>query len=92
MNGTCPLDTSSCTVQTCPIECGQITFLPTLPGNATYCALLGLILLLQAVLGLRYKTWGFMAGMCSGLILEVIGYAGRVMLHYNPFSFNNFLT
>jgi hypothetical protein len=92
MNVTCPDDTSTCTVQTCSLQCGQITFQPTEAGNATYCAMMGAILLLQLALGIRYRTWGFMVGMCSGLLLEVIGYAGRLMLHNDPFSFNNFLT
>ncbi|GLA64512.1 hypothetical protein AtubIFM56815_010454 [Aspergillus tubingensis] len=29
--------------------------------------------------------------MLPGLILEVLGYVGRIMLHDNPFDFNNFL-
>jgi hypothetical protein len=62
-----------------------------LPGNATYAALLGILMLLQIGLGIWYRTWGFMIGMASGLLLEVIGYAGRIMLHNNPFDFNNFL-
>jgi hypothetical protein len=65
--------------------------MPTLSGNATYCAMLSLLLLVQFALGIRYKTWGFMVGMCSGLFLEVIGYTGRLLLHKDPFSFDNFL-
>jgi hypothetical protein len=52
---------------------------------------LGIILLAQLVLGVFYRTWGFLIGMVSGLILELVGYAGRIMLHSNPFDFNNFL-
>lgn len=32
-----------------------------------------------------------MIAMLPGLILEVLGYVGRIMLHDNPFDFNNFL-
>ena len=32
-----------------------------------------------------------MFGMCAGLVLEVVGYAGRILMHYDPFSNNNFL-
>jgi hypothetical protein len=90
MNVTCPINIT-CTIQTCPIACGEVTFIPTLPGNVLYAVLLGLILLSQIILGVWYRTWGFMIGMSCGLILEVIGYSGRVLLHYDPFSFNNFL-
>lgn len=90
MANTCP-PSQDCTLQTCPLECAQVTFLPTLAGNALYAAILGLILIAQIGLGIRYRTWGFMVGMTCGLVLEVVGYVGRIMLHNNPFDFNAFL-
>jgi hypothetical protein len=32
-----------------------------------------------------------MFAMVLGLALEVVGYVGRIMLHYSPFDYNNFL-
>ncbi|ELR05505.1 hypothetical protein GMDG_07427 [Pseudogymnoascus destructans 20631-21] len=32
-----------------------------------------------------------MAGMLGGLLLDIVGYVGRVQMHYNPFTFNPFL-
>jgi len=87
----CPYDSSLCTLDTCNIACGQVTFLPSLGGNAFYAAAFGLLLIAQAFLGIRHRTWGFMVGMICGLVLEVVGYVGRIMLHHNPFDFNNFL-
>ncbi|TEA15886.1 Sphingoid long-chain base transporter RSB1 [Colletotrichum sidae] len=88
----CPLLTNAnCTVETCPLSCAQVEYLPTLPGNAVYAAAFGLLLIAQIILGIRYKTWGFMVGMICGLVLEVVGYVGRIMLHSNPFDFNNFI-
>ncbi|KIW02276.1 uncharacterized protein PV09_06426 [Verruconis gallopava] len=88
----CPLlDTTNCTISTCPMTCAHIQYLPTIPGNAVYAAVLGLLLIVQTGLGIRFKTWGFMVGMICGLVLEVVGYAGRIMLHNNPFDFNNFI-
>jgi hypothetical protein len=29
--------------------------------------------------------------MVGGLALEIIGYAGRIQLHFNPFPFDPFL-
>ncbi|KAH7039905.1 putative RTA1 domain protein [Microdochium trichocladiopsis] len=90
-NTTLPFDPETCTLETCPIEYAQITYTPSLGGNIAYAVILGLILVAQLGLGIRYKTWGFMVGMVGGLALEVVGYAGRIPLHYNPFKFDPFL-
>lgn len=76
---------------TCPLSCAQVEYLPTLAGNAVYVAAFGRLLIAQLELGIKYKTWEFMVGMICGLILEVVGYAGRIMLHGNPFDFNDFI-
>ncbi|KAF2422217.1 RTA1-domain-containing protein [Tothia fuscella] len=93
MNSTCPIGDAAdlCTLQTCSLECAEVKFLPTLAGNTTYAVILGLLLVAQLGLRFRYRTVGFTIGMFCGLVLEVIGYSGRVMLHSNPFSFDNFL-
>jgi len=91
MEYSCPTDVDVCTISTCSIQCGQVKFIPTLSGNVAYATIMGLLLLAQLFLGIKFRTWGFMVGMVCGLILEVIGYAGRILLHYNPFDFNNFL-
>jgi hypothetical protein len=36
--------------------------------------------------GIKHWTWGFMAGMIIGGILELIGYVGLTEAHYNPFA------
>lgn len=77
---------SKCTISTCPASFRQIKYTPSLAGNAFYLAIFCLILLTQIFLGVRYKTWGFLAGMVGGLALEILGYLARVKLHDNPFS------
>lgn len=69
----------------------EVQYLPSLAGNTIYAAAFGLLLIAQLGLGIRYKTWGFMAGMVCGLLIEIVGYVGRIMLHNNPFDFNNFI-
>lgn len=92
MPDACPLQNiSNCTVGTCPLSCAQVEYLPTIVGNLTYAVVFGLLLLAQIGLGIKYRTWGFMVGMTCGLILEVVGYVGRIALHDNPFDFNNFI-
>jgi hypothetical protein len=90
-NFTCPIEDDFCTITTCPLECGNVHFLPTVPGNAIYAAIFGILLVAQLGLGIRYKTWGFMVGMLAGLALELVGYAGRIMIHNDPFDFNGFI-
>lgn len=88
----CPEDTDSCTLATCSITCAQVEYLPSVPGNAIYLAIFAILLVAQIGLGAWYRTWGFLVGMIGGLVLEIVGYVGRLMLHSNPFDFNAFLT
>ncbi|KAF9641294.1 hypothetical protein BFW01_g654 [Lasiodiplodia theobromae] len=80
-----------CTLDLCPIELANFTYVPTLAGNATYLAIFAALLPFQLFFGIRYRTWGFLIGMFGGLVLEIIGYVGRVQLHFNPFPFDPFL-
>lgn len=77
---------TKCTFKTCPTSFRQIEYTPSLAGNAFYLAIFCLALVAQVFLGIRYKTWGFLAGMVGGLSLEILGYISRVKLHDNPFS------
>ena len=85
------LDLDNCTLQTCCYEQGYVEYAPVLGGNAAYLAIFAIFLCLQTGIGLFYRTWGFWIGMVCGLILEIIGYAGRIMLRTSPFDLNTFL-
>lgn len=90
MNST--LDPAPCTYDTCSVEeYGQLRYIPSLAGNAFYLALLSLVTLAQALLGIRYRTWGFMFGMLGGLALEILGYVARIQLHYDDFNNTHFI-
>lgn len=80
-----------CTLQTCSLLQAHYQYLPSLAGNALYAGIFGILLLIQIFLGFRYRTWGFLVGMFGGLVLEVIGYVGRIQMHSNPFIKNPFL-
>ncbi|KAH8884184.1 putative RTA1 domain protein [Thozetella sp. PMI_491] len=80
-----------CTLDTCPLSEAIITYQPNIGGNAFFFALFGLLFLVQLRLGIRYKTWSYLVAMLFGLILEVVGYIGRLQLHNDPFNFNFFL-
>ncbi|KAB8337086.1 hypothetical protein FH972_021390 [Carpinus fangiana] len=81
-----------CNLSICPLDFAHFTYIPTLAGNVVYLAIFALLLTPQVFLGIRGKTWGYMVGMVCGLILEIIGYAGRVQMHFNPFPSAPFLT
>lgn len=92
INQTVPdIDFNLCTLELCPLEFAQVRYDPTLAGNALYLAIFALLLLMQTLLGIRYRTWGYFGAMLGGLILEIVGYGARVKMHFNPFLSDPFL-
>jgi hypothetical protein len=79
-----------CTLSTCTLEEAEILYIPSLAGNAFFLAIFLIILLIHIGFGIHYRTWGVLIGMFCGLLLEILGYVGRVQMHYNPFKFNPF--
>ncbi|OCL04568.1 RTA1-domain-containing protein [Glonium stellatum] len=80
-----------CHLGKCPISWATISYIPNLGGNVVYMICFLVLLGAQIFFGIRYKTWKFLVPMIFGLLLEIIGYIGRIMLHNNPFIENNFL-
>lgn len=80
-----------CTLSTCSLLQAHYQYLPSLAGNALYLAIFSVILVAQIYLGLRSRAWGFLCGMFGGLVLEIIGYVGRIQMHSNPFTDDPFL-
>lgn len=81
-----------CTLDTCPLDLSYWAYLPSLAANSTFLAIFAVSLVLflfQGILSRRFL--GFTIAMVSGNILEVLGYAGRVMSYYNPFKEDGFL-
>lgn len=90
LNGTViPLDT--CTVDTCSLLFAQVQYRPSFSANLAYLIIFAVLLVAQAVLGCIYRSWGFLIGISCGLLLEIIGYVGRIELHNDPFSFADFV-
>ena len=82
---------SPCTLDTCPIEWSMYEYRPSLAANATLLALFAVIGVVHAYLGFRWKSWGFMVGMILGSLSGIVGYAGRIMLWDNPWTFEGFM-
>ncbi|KAK9329094.1 RTA1 like protein-domain-containing protein, partial [Lipomyces starkeyi] len=79
-----------CTLQTCTLAQAHFTYLPNLCGNSFYAAWFGLLVILQILLLVRYRIWGYSVAMFGGLVLEILGYVGRIQMHFNPFTRNPF--
>ncbi|EWY89044.1 hypothetical protein FOYG_10021 [Fusarium oxysporum NRRL 32931] len=82
---------ANCTLELCPLESSILQYQPNVPANAIFIGVFGLSMALHIFQGIKMKTWGFMASMIAGCILEIIGYVGRLIIHDNPFDFIGFL-
>ncbi|OMP84051.1 Sphingoid long-chain base transporter RSB1 [Diplodia seriata] len=82
----------SCTLDTCPLSLSYWAYRPSLVANGIFLGIFSLSLVLFLCQGILSKRFlGFTIAMVSGNILEVLGYAGRVMSYYNPFKEDGFL-
>jgi hypothetical protein len=81
----------ACTLQTCPIELAYLLYDPNLARDVLFLAIFALLLPLQLLLGYLTRTTGITLAMFISLSLQIIGYVGRVQVHFNPFLEENFL-
>ena len=82
---------ANCTLAICPVTASVYEYRPDLGANSAFIALFGIAGIIHLVLGLRRRTWWFTICVLLGVIDEMIGYGGRVMLYKNPFNFNAFI-
>jgi hypothetical protein len=87
-----PMPEAECRLdKACLDEFGSVHYLPSMFGNALFLGIFGTVLILQIWLGIRHKTWGYMAAMIGGNVLEIVGYLGRIMMNKSPFEDTNFI-
>ena len=70
----------------CPVSATIYGYSPNLAANAFFCAFFALFLLTNLALPPKYKTWTYGSIICLGALAEVIGYAGRIIMHSNAWS------
>lgn len=81
-----------CTIDICPIDSSYYFYRMSLPANATLIALFSLSFLgYVAVWALTRRASAFSFALIAGTILEILGYAGRLMSWKNQWSENGFL-
>ncbi|PVI02749.1 RTA1-domain-containing protein [Periconia macrospinosa] len=76
----------------CPLEYAKLQYRPSVVGNVIYMICFFILLGGQAFFGIRTKTYKYCAVVCLGIIGEIVGYIGRLMLYNNPYSMDSFLT
>jgi hypothetical protein len=73
-----------CTIETCD---SYWAYYPSLAANSFFIAIFGLSTVLYLAQGILSKKWlGFTIAMVSGGVLEIIGYAGRIMANSDVYS------
>ncbi|KAL7938583.1 RTA1 domain-containing protein [Trichoderma chlorosporum] len=81
----------NCTLAVCPIEWSVYKYRPSLPANSVFIALFAISIIVHTILGFRWRQWNFMGLMIFGGLVEIGGYAGRIVLYNDPFSFGGFM-
>jgi hypothetical protein len=82
----------NCTIETCPIDSSYYFYRISLGANATFIALFSISLIgYVATYAFTRRATAFTVAMLSGVVLEVLGYAGRLMSWQNQWSDNGFL-
>lgn len=82
---------ANCTLDICPVEISVYGYRPSLAANASFLVLYVIAAIIHTFLGVRWKQWWFMGCMLASAVSAIIGYAGRIMMYYNPFNFAAFM-
>lgn len=82
---------SQCTPKLCDMQYATMKYVPNIYANEGYLAIFALLLLVQLIMVIPYRTWSFTTMMFFGLLLECIGYWGRLAMHFNIFLSTPFL-
>ncbi|KAN0111007.1 RTA1 domain containing protein [Hyaloscypha variabilis] len=77
----------NCTIETCAIDTSYYYYRVSLPANATFLALFSISLIaFIATYAFTRRGWAFFFAMFAGVVLEIIGYIGRVMSWKNQWN------
>lgn len=70
----------------CPIEATLYGYTPTLGATVLFVIIFAINLIITLCLMVYSRLWSFQAWLSVGLIFEVIGYAGRLMMNQDPWE------
>ncbi|KAF2840885.1 parasitic phase-specific protein PSP-1 [Patellaria atrata CBS 101060] len=74
-----------CTKDTCDAIESIIGYAPSLAASVIFTTLFALMTIALTIQGILTRTPSFTIAMTLGCICEAIGYAGRIILHSDPF-------
>ncbi|KAI1267295.1 parasitic phase-specific protein PSP-1 [Xylariaceae sp. FL1019] len=81
----------TCKLNTCNIKYSIFTYRPSLAANAIFLVLYSLLLFLHVGIGIKTKSWAVSGCIWAGCVFNIIGYAGRILMWQNPFSYPGFI-
>lgn len=82
---------ANCTLDICPIEWSVYGYRPSLGANGAFIALYAIAFIIHTYLAFRWRKWFFSAAMQVCCLNGILGYAARIGMYYNPFSFSWFM-
>lgn len=82
---------SNCTLDLCPLEWTIFKYRPSMAASITFITIYSLLMCAHLYLGFRWRSSWFTICVALGCVEEILGYAGRIILYYNPFSFLGFM-
>lgn len=72
--------TSDCG-STCPASDGFYSYNPSVGGNVVLLTVFALLALVAIYFGVRSRTYLFSLALTAGIVFEVLGFVGRILLH-----------
>ncbi|KAK0733307.1 RTA1 like protein-domain-containing protein [Lasiosphaeria miniovina] len=79
-----------CTAETCPTPGGFVSWPPSTAGNAFMLAAFASLIPVNVYTGIRYKTLLYASLIIAGLLLEIVGHVGKILLQNDAASVPSF--
>jgi hypothetical protein len=74
----------------CPVSATTYGYRPNQGANIFFCIVFGILFIAQLFLGVKARLKGFTIAVGVGCFGECVGYAGRLIMHNNPWSQTGF--
>ncbi|KAF4995307.1 hypothetical protein FGRMN_5206 [Fusarium graminum] len=76
----------------CPVEATVLGYVPNKGSSFFFTIAFGLLFLSAVGVGVWKRTWTYAATLGAGLLLETVGYIGRIQMDPNPWNSSAFQT
>ncbi|ENH69032.1 Sphingoid long-chain base transporter RSB1 [Fusarium oxysporum f. sp. cubense race 1] len=76
----------------CPVSATVLGYVPNKGSSYFFTICFAILFLSSVALGVWKKTWTYAATLGAGLLLETIGYIGRIQMNPNPWKSSAFQT